>query len=77
VAAFEVTGPATHRSQPTTAQIRVEIRADTRVTYWGSRSSDKVDFVHELDVVSRFLADGGFRVAVIGGVALTATDIRA
>jgi hypothetical protein len=31
-----------------------------------------VDFVHELDVVCGFLAEGGFRVAVIGGVALTA-----
>jgi hypothetical protein len=31
-----------------------------------------VDFVRELDVLERFLATGGFRIAVIGGVALTA-----
>jgi hypothetical protein len=31
-----------------------------------------VDFARELDVVEGFLAAGRFRVAVIGGVALTA-----
>jgi hypothetical protein len=31
-----------------------------------------VDFAHELDVVEGFLANEGFRSAVIGGVALTA-----
>jgi hypothetical protein len=31
-----------------------------------------VDFARELDVVQGFLAESGFRVAVIGGVALTA-----
>jgi hypothetical protein len=31
-----------------------------------------VDFARELDVVEGFLAENGFRVAVIGGVALTA-----
>jgi hypothetical protein len=31
-----------------------------------------VDFARELEVVERFLATGGFRVAVIGGVALAA-----
>jgi hypothetical protein len=34
--------------------------------------SQAVDFAHELDVVERFLAKERFRIAVIGGVALTA-----
>jgi hypothetical protein len=34
--------------------------------------SQTVDFVRELDVLEALLATGRFRVAVIGGVALTA-----
>ncbi|HEY1305793.1 MAG TPA: hypothetical protein VGF24_19700 [Vicinamibacterales bacterium] len=34
--------------------------------------SQAVDFARELDVVEGFLAEGGLRVAVIGGVALAA-----
>jgi nucleotidyltransferase AbiEii toxin of type IV toxin-antitoxin system len=34
--------------------------------------SQVVDFARELDVVDKFFARGGFRAAVIGGVALTA-----
>jgi hypothetical protein len=34
--------------------------------------SQAVDFARELDVLERFLAMGRFRLAVIGGVALTA-----